>query len=185
MCDIWTIDHKSRERHGGYLMERGWCSCLLKVPVKYTWYIHFLISLIFNNPDDKLGEWTVKTLGCYDKMNQKQNKQTEGNLTQDEVQILNWINHTCRYAVGLLTGFMIKIPRRGSILNGLGSKFNTSGLNIQRWKMTSGSIFNPIQNTSLHRIGITKQLCFPSMSILIYIQVLCFPLFKIGLKKYI
>jgi hypothetical protein len=33
---------------------------------------------------------------------------------------------------------MIKIPRRGSILNGLGSKFNTSGLNIQRWKMTPG-----------------------------------------------
>jgi hypothetical protein len=30
------------------------------------------------------------------------------------------------------TGFMIKIPLRGSILNGLGSKFNTSGLNIQR-----------------------------------------------------
>jgi hypothetical protein len=31
---------------------------------------------------------------------------------------------------------MIKFPRSGSILNGLGSKFNTSGINIQRWKIT-------------------------------------------------
>ena len=48
---------------------------------------------------------------------------------------------------------MIEIPRRGSIINGLESKFNTSGLNIQRWKMTPGSIFNPVQNTSLHRLA--------------------------------
>jgi hypothetical protein len=41
---------------------------------------------------------------------------------------------------------MIKITRRGSILNGLGSNFNTFGLNIQRWKMT-----HLVQNTSLHR----------------------------------
>jgi hypothetical protein len=38
---------------------------------------------------------------------------------------------------------MIKIPQRGSILNGLGSKFNTSGLNIQRWKMTHRVNFQP------------------------------------------
>jgi hypothetical protein len=36
------------------------------------------------------------------------------------------------------TCYTIKITRCGSILNGLMSKFNTSGLNIQRWKMTPG-----------------------------------------------
>jgi hypothetical protein len=38
---------------------------------------------------------------------------------------------------------MIKIPRPGSILNGLVSKFNTSGLNIQRWEMTPKVNFQP------------------------------------------
>jgi hypothetical protein len=38
---------------------------------------------------------------------------------------------------------MIKIPRPGSIFKGLGSKFNTSGLNIQRWEMTPRVNFQP------------------------------------------
>jgi hypothetical protein len=49
----------------------------------------------------------------------------------------------CFYAVEFWTGFMIKIPRPGSILNGLGSKFNTSGLNIHRWEMTPRVNFQP------------------------------------------
>jgi hypothetical protein len=47
------------------------------------------------------------------------------------------VNITCFYAVEFWTGFMIKISRPVSILNELGSKFNTSGLNIQRWEMTT------------------------------------------------
>lgn len=69
-----------------------------------------------------------------------------------------------------------KIPRFRSFFNGLGSVFNTFGLNIQRWKMTCGSIFNPGQNSSLHGLkhgfklqcfgprisGFTKNLCSAS-----------------------
>jgi hypothetical protein len=68
------------------------------------------------------------------------------------------------YAVEIWTGFMIKIPRPGSILNGLGSKFNTSGLNIQRWEMTprvniqpgSKYFVTPVHHTKLFNFNENK-----------------------------
>jgi hypothetical protein len=43
----------------------------------------------------------------------------------------------------------------GYIFNDSRSQFSTEKndprFNIQRWKMTPGSVFNPVQNTSLHR----------------------------------
>jgi hypothetical protein len=73
---------------------------------------------------------------------------------------INWINHRCGYYMFLccwiLNRVYDQIPRCGSILNGLGSKFNTTGLNIQRWKMTPGSIFNPVQNILLHQLRAAK-----------------------------
>ena len=61
----------------------------------------------------------------------------------------------------------------GYIFNDSRSQFSTEkkhpGFNIQRWKMNSGSIINPVQNTSLHRRWIhpwTKQyLCSPLKSV--------------------
>jgi hypothetical protein len=60
--------------------------------------------------------------------------------------LIEWtigVDITCFNAVEFWTGFTIKIPRPGSILNGVGSEFNTSGLNIQRWKMTPRVNFQP------------------------------------------
>jgi hypothetical protein len=110
--------------------------------------------------------WGTKgqnSLGFCDMINQKQDKANRRVRTGTKCLSFNWINHRCKYyaffvLLNFWTGLMIKIPRSGSILNGLGSKFNTSGFNIQRWEMTTPqppppprSIFNPVQNTSLHR----------------------------------
>ena len=46
------------------------------------------------------------------------------------------IGYLLFYAAEFRPSLMIKILRSNSISNGLGSKYNTSGLNILRWKMT-------------------------------------------------
>ena len=63
----------------------------------------------------------------------------------------NWENHIdylLFYAAEFKSSLMIKILRSNSISNGLGSKYNTGGLNILSWKMTPRSIFHPYQNSS-------------------------------------
>jgi hypothetical protein len=102
-----------------------------------------LLCIKFPKDNTLLGERRVKT-GFSDVINQKQ---IETNRRIKIEMELNWINHmlniTCFYAVEFWTGFMIKIPRSSSILIGLGSKFNSSGLNIQRWEMNPQVNFQP------------------------------------------
>jgi hypothetical protein len=130
---------KSHERHGGHFGERGWCSCLLKVPVMYTTLFNFFN---FQQTGRELspcrGTEQSKLFGIL-RHNESKAKYTCTNRLVKTIGVYI----TCFCAVEFWTGFMIKIPRLGSILNGLGSTFHTTGLNIQRWKMSPRVNFQP------------------------------------------